>query len=97
MKKHKHHRYLKRWNKLTEDQKVLFFTTYMMVSKMCDRCINPKGKIKECSQCEIMFPSLSNSAWGTCPCYEYRNGHTEDHPPAAIEYCLINDGWIEKE
>ena len=94
-------KYLKRWNTLTEKEKLLFFTSYMMRSNMCSVCIQPLSIVpgdvyekaaRQCDQCDTMFPGRLHG----CPCDDYAEGILKDRPPTVIEYCLIKDGWIDK-
>ena len=87
-------KYLKRWRKLTENQKILFFNAYMEDENMCELCINPTNKRSfQCYQCAAMF---IEKVYSLCPCVIYKSGELTDHPPTVIEYCLIYDGWIEE-
>ena len=98
-------KYLKRWKKLTEEQKFMFLNAYLHRNNMCKTCIGSSdysGRYQpsNCLQCHIMFPPNEAIWWRfseKCPCNQLRDGRTKDHPPTVIEYCLIHDGWIEKE
>ena len=84
-------KYLSRWNKLTEDEKIMFFDFYMGTESMCNDCADP-DKDDNCFLCNTMFPTER-----LCPCVLYQFGRIKEHPPSVIEYCLIHDGWIERE
>lgn len=96
-------KYLTRWNNLTEDQKMLFFSAYVDSLNedigLCSQCINPGVEqykcSKRCSQCWIMHPGAKDGVW--CPC-DYWEEKDEDRaePAKIIEYCLVKDGWIKR-
>ena len=85
-------KYLKRWNKLTEDEKIMFFDFYMRYGLgMCWICPQPLGN---CHVCDTIFP---DRVYGRCPCNLYYIGAIKESPQSVVAYCLIHDGWIEKE
>ena len=86
-------KYLKRWNKLTEDEKIMFFCFYMGTENMCSGCVNLDSE--DCNLCKTMFPEAGYPKM--CPCNLYGLKIIKEHPASVIEYCLIHDGWIEKE
>ena len=45
----------------------------------------------------IISPNRILYFWSPCPCSLYDRKVIKEHPPSVIEYCLIHDGWIEKE
>ena len=86
-------KYLKRWNKLTEDEKIRFFNSHIHYGQhMWHGCPGPGTS---CYICKIMFPESGYPT--TCPCIIYDLNIIKEHPTSVIEYCLIKDGWIEKE
>ena len=98
----KYNKYMKRWNMLSEDQKILYFDTYMMGKDMCGICISTGTRQAfptTCIQCTIMFGKEVGpyDLRINCPCTLFKRDFIKDHPPSVIEYCLIQDGFIEAE
>jgi len=81
-------KYLKRWNKLTKKQKLMFFENYEEArdNGLCIFVGRPYKLQPTCSYCLTIFPTTKKRRH--CPCLRYEDKLIEDEPYAVLKYCF---------